>query len=133
MLFFCINCNQSQKIYVTAKQKRNDILALLSALTLQLNFYYLDVFLRYLKQYRPISIWNMTIFKPDLCLMMTSSRNQYCACCWERHIDECSEAPPTYREKNYDEINARHRNARRRNVALSGLHNENEYLGETVF
>ena len=43
-----------------------------------------------------------------------------------------SEAARTYRENNRYEINARQRNARRRNVELSTLNIENEYLRETL-
>ena len=61
MLFRCIpvitnhrKCAK-QKMYVTAKQKRDDTSALLSALTLHLNSYYFDVLnffiRRYLRQY----------------------------------------------------------------------------------
>ena len=132
MLFLYIICSQSQKMYVTAKQKPDDVSALLSALSLQLNLYYFDA-LNYSRTIsQPISVWNKTVFKPDLCLMMSNSRSQYYARYRWRLIAEYSEEVWAYREINCEEINARQKNARRRNVELSRLHNENEYLGEKL-
>ena len=62
--------------------------------------------------------------------MIPNNRIQYYTRYRQRHI--ASEAARTYRENNCDEFNARQRYARRRNVELSRLHNENEYLGEKL-
>ena len=64
--------------------------------------------------------------------MMSNNRRQYYTRYRERHIAIYSEATRTYPENNRDEINVHHRNAHRRNMGLSRLHNENEYLGEIL-
>ena len=63
--------------------------------------------------------------------MMPNNQSQFHALHQRRHIAEYSATARTYRENNRDEIIARQRNSRRRNMELSRLHNENEYLGKT--
>ena len=58
--------------------------------------------------------------KAVLYLQLTKTYNEY------------SEAAGFYRENNPDEINVCQRNVHRRNVEISRLHNENEYLGGTL-
>ena len=114
MLSLYTICTQSQIICVTAKQKRDDISALSSALSLQFNSYYFDI----LSCFSPIPVWNKALFKLDLRLMMINNWSQYYTRYRQRHIAEYSEAALTYRENNRDEINARHRNARREKADL---------------
>ena len=64
--------------------------------------------------------------------MVLNHRSQYYTRYQQRHADEYSEAARNYRENNRDEINARQRNAHRRNNELSRLHNEDEYLRKTL-
>ena len=59
--------------------------------------------------------------------MMLCNRSQYYTRYRQRHV-----AARTYREKNHDEINARQRSTRQRNMELSRFHYENEYLRETL-
>ena len=56
--------------------------------------------------------------------MMSNNRSQYYTRYRQRHVAKYSKTARTYRKNNRDEINARQRNARGRNVELSRLHNE---------
>ena len=56
--------------------------------------------------------------------MMPNNQSQYYTCYWQRHVTEYSGAAWTYQKNNRDEIDAH-----QRNIKLSKLHNENEYLG----
>ena len=125
MPFLYISCSQSQKMYITTKQKRNDTSSFLSTLMLQITSYYFDV----MNCFPPISIWNKTVFKTDLCLTMPNNQSQYYTCYWQRHVTEYSGAAWTYQKNNRDEINARQGNFRRR---IFRLQNENEYSRETL-
>ena len=84
MLCLCISCSESQKMHATAKQKRDDVLALM----LQLNSYYFDD----LNCFSPISILTKIVFSPDLCLMMSNNRSPQYTLYRQRHISEYSEA-----------------------------------------
>ena len=118
----------------TAKQKRDDISALLSAITIQLHSYYfnnLNCFSTISQSIsQPIYIWNKAALKPDLCLMMPNNRRQHYTRYRQRQIVKYSKASRTYREYNRGEINSCQKNACRRNLELSRLQNENEYLRE---
>ena len=118
-------------LYVTAKQRQDNLSALLSALTLQFNSYYFHGFKCSPTIFLPKSIWNKTVLKSDLCLMISNNRSQYYARYWQIYAAKYSDAVRTYWESNRDEIKAYQRNSRLRNLELSRLQHKNEYLEDT--
>ena len=58
--------------------------------------------------------------------MFPKFQSQYYTRYRQTHVVQYCEAARTYRENKRNEINVHQRNARRRNMELSRLHNENE-------